>query len=240
MLIGGIIITGNQPKKLILRAIGPSLQADGAPVPGRLEDPRLELFQQDNPVPLEENDNWVDSPNKQAIIDSTVPPNNDLESAIVRTLDPGNYTAVVSGVNGGTGIGIVEAYDLDRSVDSKFANIATRGLVQTGNDVMIGGLIVLGEQPQRVIIRAIGPSLPVAGRLEDPLLGLFDGNANLITSNNNWKDTQREEIEGTTIPPSHDLESAIVTSLSPGAYTAIVSGVDDATGVALVEVYALD
>ena len=158
---------------------------------------------------------------------------------VLRTLDPGNYTAVVSGVNGDTGIGVVEAYDLDGSVDSKLANIATRGLVQTGRNAMIGGLIVTGSSPQRVIIRAIGPSLDVEGKLENPHLELYDGQGELVQSNDNWRSDQETEIIATTIPPTHELESAIVRDLTPALYTAIVSGVNETTGVALVEVYAL-
>ena len=232
VLIGGIIVTGNQPKRLIVRAIGPS-----AEVPGALENPQLQLFRGDDPVA--ENDNWHDAPNRQEIVDSTVAPNNDLESAILITLEPGAYTAVVRGANGGTGIGLVEAYDLDRGANSKFANIATRGFVQGGDNVMIGGLIILGDSSQRVIIRAIGPSTEVAGSLDDPTLQLVDSNGTVLRSNNNWKDSQQAEIEATTIPPKDDRESAIVDTLPPAAYTAIVRGVDDTTGIAVVEVYAL-
>jgi hypothetical protein len=237
VLIGGFIITGTQDKKVIIRAIGPSL-----PVPDALADPFLELHDGSGAL-LDSNDNWVDSPNKQAIIDSTIPPSNDLESAIVATL-PANssaYTAIVRGVNNTTGVGLVEVYDLDRSVDSKLANISTRGLVQTGDNVMIGGFIVLGSSSQKVIVRAIGPSLPVSGALTDPTLELHDGNGALLESNDNWVDSaNKQAIIDSTIPPSNDLESAIVATLAPGNYTAIVRGVNDTTGVALVEVYALN
>src|SRR5213595_83763 len=171
VLIGGFIVTGTQDKKVIIRALGPSV-----PVPGALANPTLELYQ--GSTLLESNDNWVDSPNKQAIIDSTIPPSNSLEAAIVRTL-PANstgYTAIVRGANDGTGIGVVEAYDLDRTTDSKLANISTRGCVQTGDNVLIAGTIILGEAPQKVIIRAIGPSLPFPGVLADPTLELRDSN----------------------------------------------------------------
>ena len=150
------------------------------------------------------------------------------------------YTATVRGVNGGTGIGAVEVYDLNRAVDSKLANISTRGLVQTEDNVLIGGLIVLGQNPLRVIVRAIGPSLSVSGALGDPTLELHDGNGATIASNDNWRSDQEAEIIATTIPPSSDLESAIVRSLSPGNYTAIVRGVNSTTGVALVEAYGLN
>ena len=234
VLIGGFIITGTQPKKVILRAIGPSLD-----LPGKLADPTLELYQ--GQILLEANDNWMDSPNKQAIIDSTIPPSDPLESAIVRSVAPGNYTAVVRGANNGTGIGVVEAYDLDRTVDSKLANIATRGPVQTGDNVLFGGFIVLGPDSQKVIVRALGPSVPLAGTLADPTLELRDGNGALLESNDNWVDSaNKQAIIDSTIPPANNLESAIVRTLPPANYTAIVRGVGGATGIAVVEVYALN
>jgi hypothetical protein len=150
------------------------------------------------------------------------------------------YTATVRGVDNGTGVGLVEVYDLDRTVDSKLANISTRGFVQTEDNVLIGGLIVLGQDPLRVIVRAIGPSLPVAGALENPTLELHDGNGALIASNDNWRSDQEAEIIATGIPPSNDLESAIVQNLAPGNYTAIVAGANSTTGVALVEAYGLN
>lgn len=234
VLIGGIIITGNQPKRLIVRAIGPS-----SGVPGALSNPYLVLNNSAGD-PVRENDNWRDAPNRDEIFASTVAPRDDRESAILMTLEPGQYTAVVSGVNNETGVGAVEAYDLDSAASSKFGNIATRGVVQTGDNVMIGGLIVLGSSAQKVIARAIGPSLPLEGKLTDPTLELVDGNGTAIRSNNNWKDTQRAEIEATTIPPQNDLESAIVETLPPAPYTVIVRGVADTTGIAVVQVYALD
>lgn len=238
VLIGGFIITGTQPKRIIVRAIGTSL-----PFVDRLANPTLELRNSSGAL-VEWNDNWVDSPNHQAIIDSTIPPSDDLESAIVATLtaNTSGYTAIVRGASDGTGIGVVEVYDLDNSVDSKLANISTRGLVQTGDNVLIGGWIALGEDLLRVIIRAIGPSLPVPGALADPTLNLHDGNGALIASNDNWRDDPVQEagIIATGIPPSNDLESAIVSDLAPGNYTAVVRGANDTTGVAVVEAYGLD
>ena len=235
VLIGGFIITGTQPKKIIVRAIGPSL-----PLSGALANPFLELHDSSGGL-IASNDNWR-SDQEAEIIATTIPPSNDLESAIVATL-PANssaYTAIVRGVNNETGIGLVEAYDLDQSADSKLANISTRGFVQTGDDVLIGGLIVLGENPLSVIVRAIGPSLPLPGALGDPTLELHDGNGVLIASNDNWRTDQEAEIIATGIPPSHDLESAIVRDLTPGNYTAIVRGVNNTTGIALVEAYGLN
>jgi len=241
-LIGGFIITGTQPKSVLLRAIGPSLANANPPVAGALADPILELHS--GATILATNDNWMDAPNKQEIIDSTIPPTDDLESAILMPLDPGSYTAIVRGVNDTTGVALVEAYDLDNAVDSKLANISTRGLVQTGDNVLIGGFIVLGPDTQQVIVRAIGPSLananpPVPGALADPTLELHNPDGSTLASNDNWRDTQEDEIIATTIPPTDDAEAAVVATLVPNAYTAIVRGVNDTTGVALVEVYAL-
>jgi hypothetical protein len=240
-LIGGLIVTGTQPKKVIIRAIGPSL-----PFPGRLDNPTLELRNSAGAL-LASNDDWMNSSpaDKQAIIDSTIPPSNDLESAIVATL-PANgvgYTAIVRGRNDGTGIGVVEVYDLDRSVDSKLANISTRGLVQTGDNVLIAGTIIVGQVSQKVLVRAIGPSLPVFNRLENPTLELRDGNGVLLEANDNWVDSpNKQAIIDTTIPPANDLESAVVATLPAGgaSYTAIVRGAGNATGIALVEMYALN
>jgi probable HAF family extracellular repeat protein len=234
VLIGGFIITGTQPKKVMVRAIGPSL-----PLADKLADPTVELFGSGGLITS--NDNWMESPNKQEIIDSTIAPSNDFESAIIETL-PANagYTAIVRGVNDTTGIGLVEIYDLDSTVDSKLANISTRGLVQTGDNVMIGGFIVLGSEAETVLVRAIGPSLPLGGSLADPNLELFDGNGALVMSDDNWRDSQESEITATGLAPSNDAESAIVQTLQAGAgYTAIVRGKNNTTGIALVEVYAL-
>jgi hypothetical protein len=234
VLIGGFIITGSQAKKVMVRAIGPSL-----PLAGVLADPILELHGGTGAL-LASSDNWMDAPNKQEIIDSTIQPTNDLESAILMSLDPGLYTAIVRGVNDTTGIALVEAYDLDLGVDSILANISTRGLVQTGDDVMIGGIIILGTDAQEVLLRAIGPSLPLTGALVDPTLELHDKDGVIIATNDDWRSDQEADIMATGIPPTDDAESAILMTLTPDAYTAIVRGKDDTTGVALVEAYQLD
>jgi hypothetical protein len=238
-LIGGFIITGAQPKKVMVRAIGPSLSSF---FPGVLADPILELRNSSGAL-IASNDNWR-SNQEAEIIATTIPPSNDLESAIVANLPAQNsaYTAIVRGVNNGTGIGLVEVYDLAQTLDSKPANISTRGFVQTGDNVLIGGLIVLGQNPMRVIVRAMGPSMPVQGRLGDPTLSLHDGNGALLAFNDNWRSDQEAEIIGTGLPPANNLESAIVTTLpaNGGFYTAIVRGNNSTSGVALVEVYDLN
>ncbi len=234
VLIGGFIVTGTQTKKVLIRAIGPSL-----PLGGVLADPILELYQ--GSTLLESNDNWMDSANKQAIIDSGAAPLNNLESAIVRSVAPGNYTAIERGVNNGTGIGVVEAYDLDTSANSKLANISTRGLVQTGDNVLFAGTIVVGQASQKVIIRALGPSTGVPGAMADPTLELHDGNGALLEANDNWVDSpNKQAIIDSTIPPPNNAESAIVRILTPGNYTAIVRGANNSIGIAVVEVYALN
>ena len=240
VMIGGVIITGSGEKKVILRAIGPSLGNDGITNP--LQNPTLELHDHTGAV-IASNDNWMGAPNKQEIIDSGLAPSNDLESAILTSLNPGTYTAIVRGVNNGTGIALVEGYDLDPSAGSKLGNISTRTLVQTGDNVMIGGLIITGAGQKEVIVRAMGPSLTqdgITNALADPTLELHDPNGTLLASNDNWKDTQQTEIQATGLAPTNDKESAIVRTLTPGNYTAIVRGVNDGTGVALVEVYGLN
>ena len=238
VLIGGFIVTGTASKKVILRAIGPSFSNAIPPVLGALADPVLELHEPDGTVIT--NDNWKDTQEAE-IIASTVPPTNDFESAIVATVAPGNYTAIVSGKNGGAGVGLVEAYDLDPT-SGKLANISTRGFVDTGDNVMIGGFIIGGETASDILLRGIGPSLTdqgVSGALQDPTLELHDGNGNTLTSNDDWKSTQQTEIETTGIPPTDDHESALIATLAPGSYTAIVRGKNDTTGVGLVEAYNL-
>ena len=166
-----------------------------------------------------------------------------MESALWGILDPGAYTVVVRGNNEATGIGLFEVYDLDQTSDSKLANISTRGFVETGDNVLIGGTIITGNAPTRVLFRAIGPSLTdfgVPNALGDPTLELYDGNGQLIAGNDNWRDTQEAEIIATGIPPSNDLESAIVGNFTAGNYTAIVRGTDNTTGIAVVEVYNLN
>lgn len=242
VLIAGFIITGNAPKQLIIRAIAPSLRAGAGPLPGTLPDPILELH--DATRTLGSNDNWRDSQENE-IIATTVPPTDERESAIVATLAPGNYTAIVGGKNNTTGIAVVEAYDLgtaslDNSSKAQLAQISTRGKVLIDDNVMIGGFIISGTAT-KVIVRAIGPSLNgiVPGALQDTMLELYDGSGSLINSNDDWRTTQEQQIIDTTVPPKDDRESAIVATLGPGNYTGIVRGKAKTTGVALVEVYSL-
>jgi len=249
VLIAGFIITGTAPKPVIIRGLGPSLS--GAEVNGVLSDPTLELHQ--GTTTLATNDNWKtnsDGGSQQAEVEATtIPPTNDLESAIVMTLSPGEYTAILAGKDGGTGTGLVEVYDLDPGASSQLANISTRGLVGMDNDAMIGGLIVGGGTGgSLVVVRAIGPSLSsagVQGALADPTLELHDANGATLATNDNWKindltqQSQEAEVQAALLAPTDDLESAIVTTLAPGPYTAVVRGKNETTGVALVEAYNL-
>ncbi len=242
VLIGGFIITGSDPKKVIVRGIGPSLGGVGV----TLQDPVLELHQGNSIIAS--NDDWKEH---QAEVEATaVQPTNNLESALVATLAPGAYTAILSGKNNETGVGVVEVYDLDSAANSRLANISTRGFVDTGSNVMIGGLIVSGGTgggSARIIVRAIGPSLSSLGvpsALLDPTLELHDASGATVASNDNWKTrpdgtSQQGEVEATALMPTDAKESALVQTLAPGSYTVIVRGANDTTGVAVVEAYTL-
>jgi len=239
--IGGFIIMGTTPKHVLIRAIGPSLTGSG--VPNALADPVLELHGPGVFVTVT-NDNWRDDPVQEAlIIVSGIPPSNDLESAIDATLNPGAYTAVVSGKNNTSGVGLVEVYDLSQAAPAKLANISTRALVSTGDDVVIAGFI-LGNHSgdDRIVVRGIGPSLTAAGvpdALADPILELRDRNGVLIFSNNDWQDNpaQAAELIAAGLAPTNNLESAIAATLPPGLYTALLAGQNNGTGIGLVEVY---
>ena len=226
---------------MIIRGIGPSLTAGGQPLGGRLENPTLELFDQSTSIAF--NDNWKDS-QRTDVEQSGVAPTNDNESAIVRTLSPGQYTAVLRGQNGTTGIGLVEVYDIERDSASRLANLSTRSLVQTGNDVLIGGFI-MGPSPAgaaRIVVRAMGPSFknqaPTA--LDDTTLEVRNPNGELVAENDNWRTSQQGAIQGTGLAPGNDAESAILfPTLEPGQYTAIVRGKNNTSGLGLVEIYQL-
>jgi hypothetical protein len=225
---------------VIVRGIGPSLVSYGITDP--LQNPTLELHDSSGAI-IASNDNWMSASNVQEIIDSGLAPGNNLESAILMNLNPGAYTAIVRGVNAGTGVGLAEVYDLDLTAGSKLGNISTRAFVQTGDNVMIGGFIASGLDSGRVIVRAIGPSLVSYGitdPLQNPTLELHDSSGAIIASNDNWMDAPNvQEIIDSGYAPSNNAESAILMRLAPGAYTAIVRGVSSGTGVALVEVYTL-
>jgi hypothetical protein len=241
-VIVGFIINGGGSKSLLLRALGPTLGQSPFNVPNVLANPTLELHDSSGNLIIS-NDNWGDASNKQAIMNTGKAPPNALESAILTSLTPGSYTAIARGVNSGTCNALVEAYNLDDNTSaSNLANISTRSFVQTGNNVMIAGVIVQGIDNENVIVRGLGPTLSqfgVPSVLADPMLELRDVNGNLVASNDNWKDTQQTEIETTGLAPPNDKESAISATLSSANYTAILRGKNNTTGNALVEVYAL-
>jgi uncharacterized protein (DUF1800 family) len=248
VLIGGFIVYGSGPKKIAVRGMGPSI-----PVAGKLTDPTVELHDATGAT-IASNDNWkttqqgplITGDQVAAIQASGLAPTNDLESALIVTISPGAYTVIVQGVNNATGVGLMEIYDLDPDGSpARLANISTRGNVLTADNVMIGGFIVRGDVPKRTLVRARGPSLflngaPIAGRLMDPALELRDANGALIKANDDWRSDQQAEIAASSIAPTDDKEPAVVWTLSPGNYTTVVSGVNNTTGIALVEMYDLD
>jgi hypothetical protein len=232
VLIGGLIISGDAPKRVILRALGPSLAAAG--LRGALANPTLRLHDGRGAL-VALNDNWRSD--EAAVRATGLAPSDDYDAAIVATLAPGAYTAIVSGVGGTSGIALVELYDLDRG-NARIANISTRARVGTSDSVMIGGFVVGGDQPGRVVVRAMGPSLAasgVEGALGDPVLELFNSSGSKIFENDNWQSAQAEQIGATALAPGDGREAAIIATLPPGAYTAIVRGARGSTGVALIE-----
>ncbi|HTL16953.1 MAG TPA: NHL repeat-containing protein [Patescibacteria group bacterium] len=237
--IGGFIVTGTALKTVVLRGLGPTLALSG--VTGVLADPTLQLFDGSG-NPMWFNDNWKDT--QQVQIQSTgLAPPNDLESAILFQLQPGNYTAQLAGKNGTTGIGLVEVYDISPGVFAELTNVSTRGFVGTGQSVMIGGFITGGGNGStQVVVRGLGPTLTqfgVSGALADPVVTLVDGSGNVVKTNDNWKNTQQAAIEATGLAPPNDLESAMVVTVSAGNYTAILSGKNGGSGIGLIEVYKL-
>lgn len=246
VLIGGFIVTGNDPKLVVLRALGPSLAVQG--VAGVLEDPVLELHDSTGAT-IGTNDNWMDlsADDQTTLNDFGLAPTEDAESALVMTLDPGEYTIIVRGVNDTTGVALVEAYDLDQgTTDSKLANISTRGSVDTGDNVMIGGFIIGGGSAgfSQVIVRGLGPSLEargVTGVLADPQIQLVDVNGTILATNDNWMDDPNmQTVIDNGLAPENDSESAIYDVLHPGNYTVILDGVNETAGVGLVESYEID
>ena len=257
VMIGGFIVQGSGAKRVIIRAIGPELTQFG--IPDALANPRLELHNRTGAL-IASNDDWqttilggvITSNQGSAIQNSGYAPTAANESAIIANLQPGNYTAIVRGVNNTTGVALVEVYDLNPGTSASLGNISTRSFVQTGEHVMIGGFIVQGSGAKRVIIRAIGPELAQFGipdALANPRLELHNRTGALIASNDNWQSTilggiitsnQVIDIQNSGHAPTEASESAIIADLQPGNYTAIVSGVNNTLGVALVEVYDLD
>jgi len=240
--IGGFIITGSVPKQVLVRVLGPSLAPFGISDP--LADPVLELHGPGAFVTMTNND-WRDT--QEAQIQSTgLQPTNNLESAILATLDPGQYSAIGRGNGNTSGVALIEVYDLNQVVNSKLANISTRAFVSTGDNIVIAGFVLgNGGASDRIVVRGIGPSLAafgIANTLANPTLELRNNAGTLVASNNDWQDdsTQAAELSAAGFAPSNNLESAIATTLPPGRYTALLSGVSNGTGVGLVEVYDIN
>jgi hypothetical protein len=244
-MIAGFIITGNANKPVVLRGMGPSLTASSnIPANLVLADPVLEL-RGANGALIMRNDNWKDD--QRPLIEGTpFQPTDDRESVIVATLPPGNYTAILTGKNQTSGIGLVEVYDTNQAVDSTLANISTRGFVMIQDNVMIGGFMLGGNNnPTRIAVRGLGPSLAqffgANNVLADPTLELHDANGALLISNDNWQDDPVSAAQLTTngLAPQNLKESGIFTTLPPGAFTAILAGQSPGTGIGLVEIYNL-
>jgi len=257
VMIGGFIVQGTGPKRVIIRAIGPELTQFG--ITDALANPRLELHNGIGAL-IASNDDWqtttlggiITSSQVSDIQNSGHAPTAASESAIIADLQTGKYTAIVRGVNNIVGVALVEVYDLSPGASSSLGNISTRSFVETGEHVMIGGFIVQGTGPKRVIIRAIGPELTqygITNALANPRLELHNGTGALIATNDDWQTTilggiitsnQVSDIQNSGHAPTVASESAIIADLQPGNYTAIVPGVNNTIGVALVEVYDLN
>jgi uncharacterized repeat protein (TIGR01451 family) len=240
VMIGGFVIGGSTSKTVVIRARGPSLVPFG--ITNALANPTLQLVRSSDQATLATNDDWGSATNAPALTASGFAPSNDLEAAILISLPPGAYTAIVSGVGGGTGVGIVEVFEVDHP-ETPLANISTRGRVLTGNDVMIGGFVIQGSAPQTVVIRARGPSLVpfgIANALANPTLQVVrSSDQAVMATNDDWQvGTNVAALSSSGFAPSNTLESAVLITLDPGAYTVIVSGIGGGTGVGIVEVFA--
>jgi hypothetical protein len=245
VMIGGFIIAGNAAKPVVLRGLGPSLVSSGIPAVALLADPFLELHGPNGAL-ITSNDNWKESSQRSLIEGTVFEPTDDHEAVILATLPPGNYTAVLRGVGQTAGIALVEVYDNNQAIDSDLANISTRGFVQTGNEVMIGGFTLGGNNnATRMAVRALGPSLTGAGLsnvLADPTLELHNSNGTIMIANDDWQDdpVAAAELIANGLALTDPKESGIFTSLAPpGQFTAVLAGKDGGVGIGLVEIYNL-
>jgi len=240
VLIGGFIVTGTDPKSVVLRALGPSLSGMG--LSAVLADPVLSVYNSSGTL-IAINDNWQDDPIHSVVEANGLAPANPSEAAVARSLPPGAYTVVVSGKDATAGIGLVELYDISPLSNSTLGNMSTRGSVGTLDNVLISGFIIGDVDSATVVVRAIGPSLAsygVSGVLSDPTLTIYDSNGSVIASNDNWQDDPNAIlVQKNGLTPPNAMESALVLHLPAGAYTAIVRGANDGTGVGLAEVYTL-
>jgi hypothetical protein len=237
-MIGGLVIGGDAPKRVIVRAVGPSLAAAG--VSGALGDPALDLRDATG-ARLAQNDNWAETQAAELMASGLAPalPN---ESAMAQTLPPGGYTALMTAQDGGSGVGLLEVYDADANPASRLMNISGRGFVGSGDNVLIGGFVVRGTGAAKVIVRGLGPSLAnfgIAQPLADPTLEIRDGNGTLMLANGDWRESQQDEILATSLAPAEDAEAAAIIGVAPGSYTAILRGNGDTSGVGLLEIFKL-
>jgi hypothetical protein len=239
--IAGFIVTGTDSKVVVIRALGPTLTNFN--VTGVLADPTLGLYDGSGTL-ISSNNDWKNTDAPDILQNTGLAPSFDVESAIAINLQPGNYTVILSGNNGTTGVGLVEVYDIGSGVSAELTNVSTRGLVGTGQNVVIAGFITSeGSGSTQVVVRGLGPTLTqygVSGALADPLVTLVDHNGNVVQTNNNWKNSQQAAaIQATGKAPPNDLEAAILATVQPGNYTAILFGNGGGTGIGLVEVYKL-
>jgi len=240
VLIGGFVVNGSEPKKMVVRALGPSLSGFG--LSDVLTDPVLSVYNSSGNL-VGTNDNWQSDVNHSLVEANGLAPTNPLESAIALTLAPGAYTVIVSGTGATPGIGLVEAYDISTVANATFVNMSTRGFVGTGDNALISGFVIGDVGSSTVVVRALGPSLAaygVSGVLSDPTLTIYDSTGTVIASNDNWELDPNAILLGKNgLTPPSAFDSALVLHLPAGTYTAVVRGVNGATGVALTEVYTL-
>ena len=232
VMIGGFFLAGDQQKKVLIRAIGPSLEQSG--LKGVLADPVMHLYDSSGAM-VASNDGW----NSNA--DIALPPSNQRDAAMATALDPGSYTIVVSGASNEPGLALFELYDLDQA-NGRIVQLSTRGRVETGDDILIGGFIIGGAERTTIVVRAIGPSLTGSGvneALADPELSLYDATGSLVFTNNDWRTHQEQQLIDSSLPPTDEKESAIIATLPPGSYSAVLRGANDSTGVGLIEIYDL-
>ncbi len=243
VLINGFIVAGSDPKTVVLRALGPSLSAFG--VSGVLADPVLSVYNSSGTL-IATNDNWQTDTGATFIEQNGLAPSDPAESASLQTdLAPGAYTMVVRGNNSTQGVSLAEAYEIfSPGLSSLLSNVSGRGFVGTDDNVLISGFIVGDVGSATVIVRALGPSLGsfgVSQPLSNPVLTIYDSKGNVIAGNDNWQDDNNAAlVQQNGLAPPDALDSAIVLYLPAGTYTAIVSGVNGATGNALLEVYHLN
>ena len=240
-MIGGFIIDGSAPKKVVVRGMGPSLASVG--IANFLADPAVELRSSSGAL-LQKNDNWRDDQESQ--IQGTVfQPSDDRESVMIATLAPGAYTVLLTGKDQSTGVGLVEVYDDDTAAASQLANIATRGFVQTGNNVMIAGFMLgVNNGNRSIAVRGRGPSLAQFGLthvLADPTLEVHNGNGSIMVSNDDWESdpVSAAQLTANGLALTDPKESGIFVTLPAGAYTAILAGAGGGTGIGVVEIYSI-